>query len=192
MPAIYQLLPRPRHARVIDQGSGEAIDILDPEVWADLGWGLANPDQDQVLRQLLPDIETAEGRRKIALDHLAKSLRKAGQLFKALDRPAEPPAGLSIFLVAGDAHPTPDVLGVDAKTGKLDLNETGPGDETVTRSSALMDERIGIGYVPRLRSPIHFESVYFLNSNHMGLTKDPLFQNYVLYNLLERPRHADQ
>jgi hypothetical protein len=55
-----------------------------------------------------------------------------------------------------------------------------------------MDERIGVGYVPRLRSPIHFASVYFLSSNHMGLTKDPLFQNYVLYNLLERPRPADQ
>jgi pimeloyl-ACP methyl ester carboxylesterase len=188
MPAIYQLLPRPRHARVIDRVSGEAIDILDPGVWEDLGWGLANPEQDSVLRQLLPDVETAEGRRKIALDHLAKSLRKAEQLFRALDTPAVPPPDLSIYLVAGDAHPTPDVLSVDTKTGKLDLNKSGPGDETVTRSSALMDERIGTGYVPRLRSPVPFESVYFLMSNHMGLTKDPLFQNYVLYNLLERPR----
>lgn len=188
MPAIYQLLPRPRHGRVVDKASGEPIDLLDIKVWEKMRWGLANPQHDGVLQQLLPDIDTVDERRLIALDQLEKSLARARQLFAAIDLPAEQPEDLSLYLVAGDAHPTPDVLSVDIETGTLSLQETGPGDETVTRASALMDERTGKGYVPRLRSPIDFSSVYFLNSNHMGLTKDPLFQNHVLYNLLEHPR----
>ncbi|MCA9288706.1 MAG: hypothetical protein KDA05_08995, partial [Phycisphaerales bacterium] len=75
--------------------------------------------------------------------------------------------------------------------GRLRVAAFGPGDDTVTRVSALMDERVGGAYMPRLRSPIHFDSVRFLASNHIGLTKDPLFANDVLYTLLERPRDAD-
>lgn len=188
MPAIYQLLPRPRHARVIDKDTGEAINILDPKVWVDLNWGLADPEQGEILKQLLPDVDSYGERRKIALDHLEKSLRRAEQLFRALDKPVKTPKGLSISLVAGDAYATPGVLVVDGDSGELEVHETSPGDNTVTRASTLMDERVGNRYVPRLQSPIQFDSVYFLGSDHLGLTKDSLFHNHILYNLLERPR----
>jgi hypothetical protein len=101
--------------------------------------------------------------------------------------PATPPPGLNLSLIAGDAHPTPDVIAVRAD-GHLRVAELGPGDNTVLRTSALMDERVGGPYRPRLRSPIRFGSVQFLESNHLGLTKDRLFTNFVLYTLLERPR----
>lgn len=188
MPAIYQLLPRARHARVVDASTGDAIDILDPDVWIANDWGLADPAQDAILQQLLPDVGESAERRRIALDHLRKSLQRAEQLHRALDEPTTPPTGTEIHLVAGDARGTPDVLTWDAANGRLRTTSWAPGDNTVTRGSALMDERIGGTYQPRLRSPMHLESVQFLTSDHLGLTKDPLFANFVLYTLLERPR----
>lgn len=187
MPAIYQLLPRTRHARVVEASTGDPIDLFDPEVWIRYEWGLADPDQDAILRWLLPDVSSAEDRRRIALDHLQKSLAKAEQLHRALDLETIPPVGLGLHLVAGDAHPTPDVIAVDSN-GRLSVRATGPGDNTVTRESALMDERTGRDYSPRVQSPIHFEDVLFLRANHLGLTKDPIFVNHALYTLLEKPR----
>lgn len=190
MPAIYQLLPRTRHARVIDKDTAQPIDLFDPDTWARLGWGLADPREARIIEQLLPEIESADERRAVALEHLQKCLAKAEQAHRALDVPATPPPGLTISLVLGDAHPTPDILAVDARTGKLSVHTTSPGDNTVTRTSALMDERIGGPYVPRLRSPARFDSVLFLAADHLGLTRDPLFTNFVLYTLLEQPRET--
>ncbi len=186
MPAIYQLLPRTRHARVIDQQTGEPIDLFDPATWERFAWGLADPRQDRELRKLLPETASETERRAIALDHLRKCLAKADQAHRALDRPATPPAGLTLSLVAGDAHPTPDVLEV-RPDGRLRVASTAPGDNTVTRASALMDERVGGPYRPRLRTPVRFDFVQFLESDHLGLTRDRLFTNFVLYTLLERP-----
>lgn len=191
MPAIFQLLPRTRHARVVDAETGEAVDVLDPGVWERFGWGLADPGQDRVLAQLLPEVEAASERRRVALDHLGKALRRAEQFHRAIDVPAPPPPGTSLHLVAGDTRRTPDVIAVDPRTGRIRVASDAPGDDTVTRSSALMDERLGTGYRPRLRSPVWFASVQFLTSDHLGLTRDPLFANYVLFTLLERPRPGD-
>ncbi|MEM1166287.1 MAG: hypothetical protein AAGI30_08355 [Planctomycetota bacterium] len=189
MPGIYQLLPRPRH-RLIALESGEPVDVLDPAVWERFGWGLADPRQDRVLQQLLPQVTSAEERRAIALDHLRKILARTRQFFDAIDAPATPPAGTELFLIAGDATPTPDRISVDPETGEVVTVGDAPGDGTVTRASALMDERVGHAYIPRLRSPIDWSIVQFLASSHIGLTKDPLFNNFVLYTLLERPRRG--
>jgi len=145
-------------------------------VWGSFTYGATDPD-------------TAEGARMIALDHLRNSLENAEQFHRAIDIPASPPEGTSLHLIAGDTRPTADVYEVDHESGELRLVSSAPGDDTVTRPSALMDERVGRGYQPRLRSPIAFDSVQFLTSNHLGLTKDPLFANFVLYTLLERPQH---
>lgn len=61
------------------------------------------------------------------------------------------------------------------------------GETTVTRSSALMDEREGGIWTPYLKSPIKWSNVMFLFSDHLGLTKDPSFSDNVLYILLEQP-----
>jgi len=63
-----------------------------------------------------------------------------------------------------------------------------PGDGTVTRSSALMDERIGGEWKPYLVSPVKWTNVMFFFSDHIGITKDPAFTDNILYLLLEEPK----
>lgn len=186
LPSVYELMPRPRHQRVVD-ASGEAIDALyEVETWEERGWGLADPDQDEVLRRLLPEVEDVTARRRIALDHLRKCLDNAKRFALALDRPAAPPSGLQIDLIAGDAHPTPSRVRI--ARGDFEVVERGPGDGTVLRSSALMDERVGGVWQSRLVSPVSWQQVVFLPSSHIELTKDPAFIDNLLFTLLEAPR----
>lgn len=186
MPAIYQLLPRARHASVVDE-SGTPIDVFDVRTWEKYGWGLASPDQDRVLRWLLPEFDDPEVRRRIALDHLAKCLDRAQQFHRALDVPAKRPDGLELYLFAGDAYDTPGVVRVDARGG-VRVVEMVPGDETVARTSAVMDERVGGAWRPYLRSPVDWSQVFFVHANHLGLTRAAAFVDNVLFLLLEKPR----
>ncbi len=185
-PAMYQLLPRPRHARVIDT-EGNPLDILDVSVWERHGWGLADPRADEQLAWLLPDVASRDERLAIAIDHLRKCLERADQFFRAIDVPASPPDGTHIHLFAGDADETHSVLRVDGR-GRVSVDSVAPGDGTVTRASALMDERTGRAWSAWLDSPIDFERVQFLNADHLGLTRAPGFTDNLLYYLLEDPR----
>lgn len=188
MPAIYQLLPRDRHARVVDAATGRPIEgLFRVETWERRGWGLADPRQERYLAWLLPDVPDAGDRRRIALDHLGKCLSRAELLHRALDVPSRTPAGLTLSLVLGDAEPTPSVLAVDGG-GRVSVREVSPGDGTVTRASALMDEREGGEWRARLRTPIGWTRVQFVAADHIGLTDHPVFVDGLLYELLERPR----
>ena len=51
-----------------------------------------------------------------------------------------------------------------------------------------MDERLGQTWTPTLRSPIDWTHVTFLFANHLGITRDPVFTDNLLYLLLEAPR----
>lgn len=188
MPSIYQLLPRVRHGRVVDEVTGEPIDFLDAKVWKRYGWGLADPDDARTRKWLLPEVADAAERDAIAYDHLEKCLARAKQTFEALDVPADnKPEHLRMVLYAGDVDETADVISV-SRDGKLKIKSYAPGDGTVTRASTLMDERVGGQYKPRVQSPIRWDSVQFIPADHIGLTSDPSFSNNVLYELLERPR----
>lgn len=186
-PAMYQLLARVRHGSLAshDEPTG-GLDFMDPALWEEHGWGLVDPGEDLVLEILLPEQNAAE-RRAIARDHLRKSLERARQLHAALDQPASPPAATELYLMAGDAVPTPRTLEID-RNGKLRVSAEAPGDGRVLRSSALMDERLGQTWTPSLRSPIDWTHVTFLFANHLGLTRDPVFTDNLLYLLLEAPR----
>ena len=72
--------------------------------------------------------------------------------------------------------------------GRPKVIERGPGDGTVPRTSALMDERVGGAWERGVRTPIEWRHTLFLFSDHLGLTKDPVFTDNVLYWLLEAPR----
>ena len=190
-PALYQLLPRSRHQKVVWAGSGDPVDdLLDPGLWAKMEWGLASPSEAEQLEWLLPDSASDLDRRAVALDHQRKSLLRARQFARALDLPARPPRGLDLMLVAGDAVDTPSVITVDRSNGQLRIFENGPGDGSVLRSSALMDERVGGTWQPRLQSPIGWTDTLMLSTNHLGLTRDPIFTDNVLYWLLEDPRNS--
>ncbi|MCH9650974.1 MAG: hypothetical protein K0U98_22315 [Deltaproteobacteria bacterium] len=189
-PGAYQLLPRSRHEFLVTEEGGELVDgdILDPETWVRFGWGLADPEQDEVLAMLLPEAETREERRRIALDHLEKSLTRARAFTAAMDLPGSPPPWVRIHLLAGDAIATDAVVAVQEGSGELTVVEKQPGDGAVLRRSALMDERKPQELVRRLVSPIDWSNVTFLSTGHLGLTKDPSFTDNVLYLLLESPR----
>jgi len=189
MPGLYQLLPRSRHRPVISRQERTPVDILDPRVWARYRWGLLNPDQEGFVRHLLPQVASPADRQRIAYDHLAKCLSRARAFQAALDMRGQPPHGTTLHLIAGDAYPTSAQLWVEAD-GSVSLASRLPGDGKVTRASALMDERYaeGVGWSPRLVSPIKWESVNFLFTDHLGLTRDPAFTDNVLFLLLEAPR----
>ena len=187
MPSVYQLLPRARHGTVVTSKGEPIDDLYDPGLWESMGWGLADPDQDSVLKSLLPDTPAERDRRRIALEHQRKCLERARQLAAALDRPVPAPEGLEMFLFCGDAVATPRVITV-AENGRLEVTEKAPGDGTVLRSSALMDERTRQSWLPKLVSPIPWRQVFFLFTDHIGLTRDASFTDNVLYLLLEDPR----
>jgi len=188
MPAIYQLLPRGRHGVLVDARDSTLIDSLyAPVFWERMNWGLADPDQDDVLKQLLPGVSSRAERRAIALDHQAKSLRRAKQFAAALDAPVSRPANLDLYLIAGDAEPTLQTMTVDRTTGRLQTQTKTAGDGTVTRSSALMDERKTGSWNPVLVSPIDWTHVTFLFASHVEMTRDAAFTDNLLYILLVHP-----
>ncbi len=189
MPALYQLLPRTRQRPIVAEGDRRHVDIMDPRVWQQFRWGLMDPRQQIVLRDLLPGISDPNVRQQVAHDHLTKCLNRAQAFHQALDVPAKPPAGTSIHLIAGDAHPTSTQFRVDYRGG-LTVTAWQPGDGRVSRPSALMDERysVGVKWTPRLVSPIAWSNVNFLFADHLGLTRDPGFTDNILFLLLESPR----
>lgn len=186
MPSLYQQLPRSRHRAILDQDRNP-VDIMNADLWIENGWGLADPNQDFVLQWLLPDVSNPDERRQIAIDHLQKSLKRAKQFQDAIDQPARPPKGLRLYLLAGDAIPTGSAVTINSSKEHFEVTDYQPGDGTVTRYSALMDERTGGNWTPQLKSPIKWSNVTFLFSDHLGLTKDPVFSDNVLYLLLEEP-----
>jgi len=200
MPSIYQLLPRPRHRTIVLDGPNASstsstaesatVDLFDPEVWKRFGWGLASPTIDDQLQDLLPEAADAEARRRIALEHLEKSLARAQQFAAALDQKAKRPPGFDLHLFAGDAVATKARLRLDTATGKVEALDDGPGDGTVVRTSALLDERVGAeAWEPTLQTPIDWSGVTFLFADHIGLTQSAAFTDNVLFYLLEAPRN---
>ena len=189
-PSTYQMVPRGRHGAFVwdSEGQERIEDPLDVQLWQKMGWGLADEDQDEVVQWLLPGESSPGERRRVVIDHLEKSLTRARRFTAALDRPATPPSGLHLYLVAGDAVPTSRVVAVHPTSGKLRIVDQGPGDGSVLRTSALMDERVGREWSPTLQSPVVWNSTLMLFTNHLGLTRDPIFVDNVLYWLLEDPR----
>lgn len=188
-PSLYQMLPRGRHRALVNANTGQVIDdVLDFELWKRMRWGLADPRREPMLRILLPGVSDAAERREIALKRLKASLDLARRFMNALDIPATPPPGVDLYLFAGDAYPTRAGAEVSPATGELRYSRYGPGDGTVLRASALMDERLDTRWSPYLRSPIRWSGVTFLVRDHLGLTQEPEFDDNVLYLLLEAPR----
>ena len=191
-PSVYQLMPRGRHGVAVwsDNNTEQVEDLLDPELWQELKWGLSGEDEktDEALRRMMPDINTAAERRTIARRFQREALERAKLFQQAMDRPATPPDGFEMFLVAGDNQRTPSVVAIDRSTGEISTIKYGLGDKTVLRSSALMDERIAQVWKPALVSPIEWSSTMFIPGKHRTITNGPIFENNVLYWLLEKPR----
>ena len=165
-----------------------AVGVIDPEVWAGLGWGLADPDQARILEVLMPDVADPAERRARALGLQRRVLTRARAFMNAMDRPATTPEGLDIYLVAGDALPTTARVSIDSTTGEPSVIGTAPGDRTVLRSSAVLDERVGRAWQPFVVTPLDLRTTMFLPEEHLALTRNAVFRDNVLYWLLEAPR----
>jgi len=187
-PSYYQMLPPPETRSVLDarHPDGPAVDLFDPQVWMRYRWGLADPDQDDILQILLPSVKSADERRKIALDHLTKCLDRARRFAAAMKVHGTPPAGVSLFLFLGDSVPTRRTA-VVYPDGELKVTEYEKGDGKVLASSALFDEREGRPWQPFLSSPIPWTSIMYLNTAHMGITSSRDFANNVTSMLLDFP-----
>lgn len=187
LPSVYQVLPRTRHAMLKD-AQGEPVDLFDVATWERYGWGLMDPEQAHVLAWLLPDL-TPPKRRALARAYLERALARAQRFQAALDQPSTPPETLDLCLIAGDAMPTPSGAKLDSK-GRVVITQRGPGDGTVLRTSALLDERVGRAQpqIGKLDSPIEWSQVLFVFREHLEITRDPHFVDNVLYLLLEDPR----
>jgi hypothetical protein len=191
-PSVYELMPRSRHGAVVwdDDVSRPVKDLFDPELWDKYDWGLSAQDEEtnEFLQKVLPNIDSQQERHEVAVAFQKWALARANQFHQALDQPAEPPTGADIFLVAGDSEKTPELVSVDSESGEISILKYGVGDGKVLRSSALLDERVGGTWTPTVQTPIDWSSVMFLFSGHRQITSEPVFEDNVLYWLLEDPR----
>jgi len=189
-PALYQLLPRSRHGMVVVDVDGEKapVNLYDHAVWQKYGWGLADPDQEDALAVLMPSVSDGSQRADIVNAYLQACLQRARRFHQALDKPASPPPGTRLYLFAGDSEPTEARVLIDPKTGAIRSSTRMPGDGSVPRYSALMDERTGGDWQPRLRSPVAWHEVHMLFESHLDLTRSRVFADNVLFLLLEAPR----
>ena len=184
MPAAYQLFPRSEDLPLVYQDGCCGPDILSPQTWQQLGWGLADKRQDHVLARLMPNC-SVDQRRRIALDHQAKCLARARQFHQALDVPAPLPDGLEMHLYAGDAKETLHQLQVNSLNGRVAQEIKTPGDGTVTRTSAVAERKVdGMNLPARM---IQWTDETFLSTDHLGLTRDRTFVDNVLNQLLATP-----
>ncbi|UPY37959.1 hypothetical protein [Sediminicoccus sp. KRV36] len=187
--SVYQLLPRASGRPVV--AGEETLDLHEPATWQQMRWGLAGAGLDADLATLMPDVASAEERRRLALALQARLLRRARAFAAAMDQPATPPPGTELMLVAGDSMPTALRLSADRGDGRLTQIASGPGDGVVLRDSVLLDHRQG--QAPRgtlAMSPMGFRRALFLPREHLEITRDATFRNNILFWLLEEQRGA--
>lgn len=189
-PALYQLLPRARSRAVMVAGAPETVlDLHDPAVWQRMGWGLAKPGIEAELATLMPDVASAEDRRRLALDLQARLLGRARAFAAAMERGVTQPAGTELMIVAGDALPTTVRMAADPTTGGIAPFQTAAGDGLVLRDSALLDFRQGQPERgPSVITPMDIQRALFLPRKHLAITRDPTFRNNILFWLLDEPR----
>lgn len=193
MPAVYQLLPRPRHGPFVDeQGRPLDIDVYDPAVWEQNGWGLMGEGADAWIHDLRPDLADKAARKSAARAHLGWCLQRAKRLHRALDQVPRAACPTEIDLFAADTHPTLARVMLRRDGGRLRPDFTAGdillerGDQAVPRYSALADERQDRLFRVGALSAVPWTSVTFLDDDHIGLTRNALFTNNLLFTLLQR------
>lgn len=191
--ALYQMMPRPRHHIVVDKNRGSVdLDFTDVDIWLENRWGPFEASQERYLEWLLPDLASADLRRRRMADFMRAAFERARLFAAALDRPAATRPATTVVLFAGDTEPTPHLARLVEREGRrvLDFDGaelTAPGDGTVTRSSALADERLGSDRNGWLVSPVPWDWTFFIADRHTSFLKNPTLQDNLLHLLLETP-----
>ena len=186
--SYYQMLPDPS-CRAVQYEDGSPVDYFSEKTWEHFRWGVLDPEQDDWLKILLPQVKDAQQRHAIVLDHLKKCLMRARQFKRALQPEKIPgqPAHLQFFLIAGDAVLTNQILEVNRKTGAVKVLKTETGDGKILASSAVFDRRSGRNWRWQMNSPISWNGVYFFQGGHMGIMNSPVFSSNLSYILTAMP-----
>lgn len=200
--SAYQMLPREEQAIWLDsEGGAVDLEILSAETWLANDWGPFAQSQDEYLRWIYPAEPSATARRARLGRFMDAAFARAGRFFEAMDQHplSECPTELTLF--AADVQPTPARVVVVEKNGKTvlrfentkNLTLKAPGDGSVTRASAIADERLLTGTSGFVTSPIPWNRTVFLTDMHVTFLGNPTFQNNLLHILLETPpsRRAD-
>lgn len=192
-PSYYQMLPAPETQSIIDKKTREPIDIFDSEIWIKMKWGLAKPENDEVLQHILPELKTPAARREVALDHLTKCLHRAKHFIHAMRASTETPQEVDLHLVCGNGIKTTRRAEVDPETGEVEVCEYASGDGKVLTSSALWDKRAeGEADGHFMTSPINWSNIMLLRAAHMGITKAQGFEDNLLFLLTMKESQKQQ
>lgn len=192
----YQMLPREHHQLWLDeQGQPTEVNILSAEVWEQNGWGPFAPGQDRYLAWIFPNETTAQARRQRMVEFMNAALDRGSRFYKVMDRRALVPCPAEVVLFAADVQPTMAraiVVGQPGQTklvfeGRKGIELKAPGDGSVTRASAVADERLASGSSGWLTSPIPWDRKVFLTDTHRTFLGNPTFHNNLLHILLETP-----
>ena len=185
-PGIYQLMPHSSDIVLVYADDGFPVDLYDVEVSERYGWGLLGPASEEVLANLIPEASPAE-RLAAARRFIELALARAEQLHRALDVPASPPDGTTLPLFASDSLKMAGRASIDRATGKPVEIQREPGDGVVTRRSALHDVREDPHQRERVKSPVVWSSVHFVEGDHLRMTGTPQVGDDLLYLLLQAP-----
>lgn len=200
MPGLYQLLPHPERAWMIDiNGRRIARDVYDPATWRTWQWSIFDPDVRRRVVRRFPDAD--EGSRYLARLEAAfvKNLERGKRFQLALSNPQhQPPNRYIVF--GGDCHLTParcllehvdgearvrlfpeeirnPIPGVNYRSLMLE-----PGDGTVTKASLMGRDDLDATRRSGGMFPIDYS--VFLCENHFRLAGNMTFRDNLLNIIL--------
>jgi len=191
MPSIYQLLPPAGAPAMINpRGEPVAIDLHDPKLWREYGWGAFGAFGQ---RRLTPArIEEQER-------FVEAALMRSRLLHRELARTPKTSCPVRVISLSGDCLPTlaravmPERPGQLPRFAALNSRESEAmyeaGDGRVTRASVLAshlpgaDDDSGNGLA-------EVSQLVFGSADHHGIYKEPTFQSILLRLLLRPPALA--
>ena len=179
MPSIYEMLATKDIANVSNQ-NGEKVDLLDPELWQAMNWGLLDPEQKRTLNQIGSQISNKKDIYAQAKLLQAKLLRRARLFHSRLNKKSKPPSGLGFYLFAGLGEPTDSGVLINTLNKSWSIKSSNAGDGAVLRASAYAIKNANI---PEEGSIIPWDNAIFFYSSHMKLVQNnDFFAN--LYDIL--------
>ena len=203
-PSYYEMMPFPQFAAVRREipgkpeaesiARGEAVDLYDLNTWIQYGWGLADPDADEDLQWLLPDVKTAVERRYVALEHLQKCLASAKRIASMLSTPDPKDSDAFQMVFVGDSVQTSSLALVDGN-GNLRVVRYDSGDGKVPAVSAradLRDPDSRGGWGPRIESPVRWNGIIHVSGAHMGITLSSEFLHNMRFYLVQFPNGKEE
>ena len=191
--STYQLFPRQDHRLWFDEaGYPVELKFADAAFWRANRLGGFADSQDEYLQWIFPSAATPAARKDRLESFMDAAFDRSIRLSRVLDNHTDVPPPIPIILFAADAEPTLARAVVTRKNGEVRLKFgikkaqlEGPGDGSVTRASALADERLIYGSARGFSSPIQWSQTIFLTDKHRSLRGNLTFQNNLLRILLD-------